>query len=152
MVNFFGLWLWGHISTTSTLYLFMLYYGIEFSIFFYRYIRLLSNVLEWQQTNTQVNIKCEDLHTINRYHPFSSNHMARNRARLRRNVLISHSLPMCDRNGNNLLMIAPNNHLPLRRHLGGNEIQRYRREEEGVKNEKDDTTEKEVEKTNKEEK
>lgn len=57
---------------------------------------------------------------------------------------------MCDRNGNNLLMIAPNNHLPLRRHFGGNEIQRYRTEGEGVKNEKDDTTEKEVEKTNEE--
>lgn len=39
------------------------------------------------------------------------------RARLRRSysILHSNSIPICDRNGNNLLMIAPNNHLPFRR-------------------------------------
>ncbi|XP_050315889.1 uncharacterized protein LOC126750353 [Anthonomus grandis grandis] len=83
-----------------------------------RYIRLLTNVLDWQQTNTtstnHINIKCEDLQQITKYNPIiSMNHMSRYRARIRRNILLSQ--PGCDRNGNNLLMIAPNNHLPLRR-------------------------------------
>ncbi|CAH1101483.1 unnamed protein product [Psylliodes chrysocephalus] len=90
-----------------------------------RYIRLLSNVLEWQQTNTnsiQICVKNEDTVTITG-HPgmISGLHTLRTRARLRRNnhLTNNHSnhqqLPICDRNGNNLLMIAPNNHLPHRR-------------------------------------
>lgn len=39
----------------------------------------------------------------------------RSRARLRRQTLVTPPLSICDRNGNNLLMIAPNNHLPFRR-------------------------------------
>ncbi|XP_066143036.1 uncharacterized protein HLH3B [Euwallacea fornicatus] len=119
-----------------------------------RYIRLLTNVLDWQQTNSTsiqvMSIKCEDL-MGNRYNPFSSsNHLARSRARLRRSVLISQPLPVCDRNGNNLLMIAPNNHLPLRRNQQFSciDVARYRREIEGVKNEKDEEREKDGEKGN----
>ncbi|VEN41698.1 unnamed protein product [Callosobruchus maculatus] len=82
-----------------------------------RYIRLLTNVLEWQKTHAgpiQVNIKCEqDNLPIQRHSTFMPGvHALRTRARVRRNV---HSFPLCDRNANNLLMIAPNNHLPIRR-------------------------------------
>ncbi|XP_018579985.1 neurogenic differentiation factor 1 [Anoplophora glabripennis] len=83
-----------------------------------RYIRLLTNVLEWQQTNTgpiQVSVKCEDVVSITRHQSIiSGSHTLRTRARLRRNMM-NQPLPLCDRNGNNLLMIAPNNHLPFRR-------------------------------------
>ncbi|CAH1123624.1 unnamed protein product [Ceutorhynchus assimilis] len=105
-----------------------------------RYIRLLTNVLQWQQSNTsspiQVNIKCEDLQAISRHDSMIST--TRSRARIRRNVLVTQQLPMYDRNGNNLLMIAPNNHLPLRRNH--HELVRYVRREaiEGVKNENDE--------------
>lgn len=50
-------------------------------------------------------------------------------------------MPVCDRNGNNLLMIAPNNHLPLRRSNGfpSIEMPRFRKEAgNGVKNEKEE--------------
>ncbi|XP_074042151.1 uncharacterized protein isoform X2 [Leptinotarsa decemlineata] len=85
-----------------------------------RYIRILTNVLEWQNTTAstiQVDIKCEDVATISK-HPgiIPGLHNLRTRARLRRNqTIISQPLSICDRNGNNLLMIAPNNHLPFRR-------------------------------------
>lgn len=85
---------------------------------FFRYIRLLTNVLEWQQTNAgpiRVSVKCEDMVSITRHQSIISGSNAfRSRARLRRNVM-NQPLPLCDRNGNNLLMIAPNNHLPFRR-------------------------------------
>lgn len=83
----------------------------------FRYIRLLSNVLEWQQTHEgPIQVKCEDSLFISR-HPstISGQQTLRMRARLRRSSLPSQPLPLCDRNGNNLLMIAPNNHLPLRK-------------------------------------
>ncbi|KAK5648791.1 hypothetical protein RI129_003683 [Pyrocoelia pectoralis] len=75
-----------------------------------RYIRLLLNVLEWQQRQDgPIQIKCEDHYR----HSSNSQHILRMRARLRRNQqLLSH--PMCDRNGNNLLMIAPGSHLGFR--------------------------------------
>ncbi|GJQ82660.1 hypothetical protein Trydic_g19677 [Trypoxylus dichotomus] len=72
-----------------------------------RYIRLLSNVLEWQQKHDgSVHVKCED--TISRHIPLLPQQAIRFRARLRRNISQPH--PVCDKNGNNLLMIAPNNH------------------------------------------
>lgn len=90
-----------------------------------RYIRLLTNVLEWQQNHSgpiQVQVKCEDISSITRYsglnHYANSNLFSlRTRARLRRSNLNGHggSIPICDRNGNNLLMIAPNNHLPFKK-------------------------------------
>lgn len=91
-------------------------------IFSSRYIRLLTSVLEWQQQNDthrhQIQVKCEETH-IPRHHMLTlSTHQAmRMRARLRRTYSIhsSNPLPVCDKNGNNLLMIAPNNHLPLRK-------------------------------------
>ncbi|KAF5297931.1 hypothetical protein FQA39_LY11916 [Lamprigera yunnana] len=74
-----------------------------------RYIRLLLNVLEWQQRQDgSIQIKCED-----QYRHSNSHHMMRMRARLRRN-LQSQAHSICDRNGNNLLMIAPNNHVGFR--------------------------------------
>lgn len=40
------------------------------------------------------------------------------RARLRRTYVLGSSQNVgCDRNGNNLLMIAPNNHLPYRKFM-----------------------------------
>ncbi|XP_015836987.1 protein lyl-1 isoform X1 [Tribolium castaneum] len=81
-----------------------------------RYIRLLSNVLEWQQTHEgPIQVKCEDSLFISRHPAISGQQALRMRARLRRGALPSQPLPLCDRNGNNLLMIAPNNHLPLRK-------------------------------------
>lgn len=86
---------------------------------FRRYIRLLTNVLDWQQRNTEnsIQVKCED-HFLSRHSVVTLNthHSLRMRARLRRSysILPSNSIPICDRNGNNLLMIAPNNHLPFR--------------------------------------
>ncbi|KAG5872199.1 T-cell acute lymphocytic leukemia protein 1 [Gonioctena quinquepunctata] len=84
-----------------------------------RYIRILTNVLEWQSSNAesiQVDIKCEEGSSITRYPGIIPGlHNLRTRARLRRNHANSQSLSLCDRNGNNLLMIAPNNHLPFRR-------------------------------------
>ncbi|KAJ8971791.1 hypothetical protein NQ314_000537 [Rhamnusium bicolor] len=75
--------------------------------------------MKWQQTNSgpiQVTVKCEDVVSITRHQGIiSGTHAFRARARLRRNTLINQPLPLCDRNGNNLLMIAPNNHLPFRR-------------------------------------
>ncbi|XP_030765695.1 uncharacterized protein LOC115889763 [Sitophilus oryzae] len=106
-----------------------------------RYIRLLTNVLEWQQTNSttiQVNIKCEDLQTVTRHSTaLSVNHISRSRIRCRRNVLSSPSVPVYDRNGNNLLMIAPNNHLPLRRNVLHNLEIHGIRSENRVRNDKD---------------
>ncbi|CAH0550077.1 unnamed protein product [Brassicogethes aeneus] len=81
-----------------------------------RYIRLLTNVLEWQKSNTssiQVHVKCEDISSIIRQQGIG-NQTLRTRARLRRNHI---QAPVCDKNGNNLLMIAPNNHLPFRRSI-----------------------------------
>ncbi|XP_063919156.1 protein lyl-1 isoform X2 [Zophobas morio] len=86
-----------------------------------RYIRLLSNVLEWQQT-----------------HEGPIQQSLRMRARLRRSGLPSQPLPLCDRNGNNLLMIAPNNHLPLRKVNVFVDI--GRRNEGKIKIEQDETT------------
>jgi hypothetical protein len=82
-----------------------------------RYIRLLTNVLEWQQTHEgPIQVKCEDSLFISRHSPAVSGQQSlRMRARLRRGALPSQPLPLCDRNGNNLLMIAPNNHLPFRK-------------------------------------
>uniref|UniRef100_A0A6P7FZ51 Uncharacterized protein LOC114335753 isoform X1 n=2 Tax=Diabrotica virgifera virgifera TaxID=50390 RepID=A0A6P7FZ51_DIAVI len=88
-----------------------------------RYIRLLTNVLEWQHNNSnnsiQVCVKAEDVVAIsNHTRLIPGLHTLRTRARLRRhNNLTNHQFPICDRNGNNLLMIAPNNHLPHRRCL-----------------------------------
>lgn len=84
-----------------------------------RYIRLLTNVLEWQHNNSSslpVCVKTEDAVSLSN-HPriIPGLHTLRTRARLRRNNNSSHQLTICDRNGNNLLMIAPNNHLPHRR-------------------------------------
>ncbi|KAI4466594.1 t-cell acute lymphocytic leukemia/stem cell leukemia-related [Holotrichia oblita] len=74
-----------------------------------RYIRLLTNVLEWQQKHDgNVHVKCED--AISRHIPFLPQQAIRFRARLRRNNHHQSSHPICDKNGNNLLMIAPNNH------------------------------------------
>lgn len=77
-------------------------------------------MLDWQQRNCEnaIQVKCEDNYVSR--HPVltvSSHHSLRMRARLRRSysLLSSNSIPICDRNGNNLLMIAPNNHLPFRR-------------------------------------
>lgn len=83
-----------------------------------RYIRLLTNVLEWQNGHeNNMQIKCEDAivrHAIQNQYTTTHSQALRMRARLRRN-LGQH--PLCDRNGNNLLMIAPNNHLTLKRHI-----------------------------------
>ncbi|CAG9821105.1 unnamed protein product [Phaedon cochleariae] len=81
-----------------------------------RYIQILSNVLDWQQstsTTIHMDIKSESAAIITRHVP--GIHTLRSRARLRRSGLACPPLPLCDRNGNNLLMIAPNNHLPFRR-------------------------------------
>ncbi|XP_057657818.1 neurogenic differentiation factor 1 [Diorhabda carinulata] len=80
-----------------------------------RYIRLLTNVLEWQNNNSlPVCVKTED--AVSNHSRFIPGlHTLRTRARLRRNINNSHQITICDRNGNNLLMIAPNNHLPHRR-------------------------------------
>ncbi|KAL1497532.1 hypothetical protein ABEB36_008476 [Hypothenemus hampei] len=104
-----------------------------------RYIRLLTNVLEWQQSNPtsiEVTIKCEDFHNRHNNCLTVNPNMTRTRLRLKRNILIAQPMPICDRNGNNLLMIAPNNHLPLK----GMEISRFRRIStiHEVKNEKDE--------------
>lgn len=113
---------------------------------FIRYIRLLTSVLDWQQRNTEntIQVKCEE-NFVSR-HPvmtIGSHHSLRMRARLRRSysLLHSNSIPICDRNGNNLLMIAPNNHLPLRRMMfmdlrDGSNIKKIKTEnEEKVKEE-----------------
>ncbi|XP_017773517.1 PREDICTED: T-cell acute lymphocytic leukemia protein 1 [Nicrophorus vespilloides] len=82
-----------------------------------RYIRLLSNVLEWQHRHgpSGIQVKCEEV-TIRQsgHQQITQNQALRMRARIRRNF-ISH--PLCDRNGNNLLMIAPNNHLSFKRQI-----------------------------------
>lgn len=80
-----------------------------------RYIRLLTNVLEWQQKHDgSIHVKCED-NITRHHHTVSSQQAIRMRARLRRNLLSQHPLPLCDRNGNNLLMIAPNS--TFKRHV-----------------------------------
>ncbi|KAJ3665388.1 hypothetical protein Zmor_000885 [Zophobas morio] len=105
-----------------------------------RYIRLLSNVLEWQQTHEgPIQVKCEDSIYISRHSSVISGQQSlRMRARLRRSGLPSQPLPLCDRNGNNLLMIAPNNHLPLRKVNVFVDI--GRRNEGKIKIEQDETT------------
>ncbi|XP_060532576.1 uncharacterized protein LOC132705741 [Cylas formicarius] len=111
-----------------------------------RYIRLLTSVLDWQRSNScpiQVNIKCES----GRHHGIiSASSVIRNRVRMRRNHLPSQPLPLCDRNGNNLLMIAPNNHLPFRRNCMFIDIGHGGR----VKNEEENEKEDEARKNNNE--
>lgn len=69
----------------------------------------MTNVLDWQQRQEgNLQVKCEEISR----HPLFNQHALRFRARLRRN---SHHL--CDRNGNNLLMIAPGNNSNLKRHI-----------------------------------
>lgn len=80
----------------------ILWTAILKSIYIYRYIRLLTNVLEWQDSNTNsihVTVKCEDVLPIARYIGVvpGSIHTLRTRARIRRSV--ASSLPLCDRNG-----------------------------------------------------
>lgn len=125
-----------------------------------RYIRLLTNVLEWQQTHSgpiQVQVKCEDIATITRYaglyhHGSNANLFSlRTRARLRRGNMngAESRVTFCDRNGNNLLMIAPNNHLPFKKgqifselsQNGGKNVKIEQKPEEGSdnnENERDD--------------
>ncbi|KAF7268421.1 hypothetical protein GWI33_018431 [Rhynchophorus ferrugineus] len=96
-----------------------------------RYIRLLTNVLEWQQTHSstiQVNIKCEDSQNLTKHgNPVIVNQISRSKTKFRKNIATSQPLPIYDRNGNNLLMIAPNNHLPFRRTIFSHlEIHSYR--------------------------
>ncbi|KAL3289083.1 hypothetical protein HHI36_003525 [Cryptolaemus montrouzieri] len=102
-----------------------------------RYIKLLTNVLEWQQENRgSVAIKCEEIAIPSRFYPSN----LRFRARLRRGLVFAPQAPFCDRNGNNLLMIAPNNHLPLPyKRLGPESEHRCKR----VKLENEETKEKE---------
>ncbi|KAK9732359.1 Helix-loop-helix DNA-binding domain [Popillia japonica] len=62
-----------------------------------RYIRLLTNVLEWQQKHDgNVHVKCED--AISRHIPFLPQQAIRFRARLRRNNNHQSSHPICDKN------------------------------------------------------
>nr|XP_012137407.1 PREDICTED: uncharacterized protein LOC100875037 isoform X2 [Megachile rotundata] len=94
-----------------------------------RYIRLLSNVLEWQKaqdrseiTHHEVRIKCEPTFNQNSaiYHAKSSllkqekqvNENHAYRTNFSGQTLLQHpgSQVVCDKNGNNLLMIAPNGH------------------------------------------
>lgn len=108
----------------------------------FRYIRLLSNVLEWQQTHEgPIQVKCEESVFISRHSSVISGQQSlRLRARLRRNGLPSQPLPLCDRNGNNLLMIAPNNHLPLRKitNFGNNNNKVKIEQEEALKDKEED--------------
>lgn len=70
-------------------------------------------------------MKCEDIgrHHHLHQHTIFTQQALRFRARLKRNS--NHTLPICDRNGNNLLMIAPatnnnnnnNNNSNLKRHI-----------------------------------
>lgn len=84
----------------------------------FRYIRLLTNVLDWQhqqETRYDVQVKCEsvlnsDLICGGRNVLHHNMNGLRLRARIRRNssmMLLQNQFPVCDRNGNNLLMIAP---------------------------------------------
>lgn len=77
---------------------------------------MLTNVLDWQQRQEgSLQVKCEDI-TRHHHHTIFTQQALRFRARLKRNS--SHSLPLCDRNGNNLLMIAPGiNNANLKRHI-----------------------------------
>ncbi|KAK9877470.1 hypothetical protein WA026_018579 [Henosepilachna vigintioctopunctata] len=107
-----------------------------------KYIKLLSSVLEWQQENrvTTMSIKREEASAVSIFRHGN----LRFRARLRRGALgfdQRHS-SFCDRNGNNLLMIAPNNHLPLtyKRHVVGdldNRCKRVKLESEEAKEKED---------------
>ncbi|KAJ8947827.1 hypothetical protein NQ318_009971 [Aromia moschata] len=107
-----------------------------------KYIHLLTNVLEWQKGNPssapiQVSIKCEDVEAIIKHSGvISGSHPLRNRARLRRNNVSIQ--PLCDRNGNNLLMIAPNNHLPFRKLSISSELTLSHRSNGKIKTEEDD--------------
>lgn len=119
--------------------------------FGYRYIKLLSNVLEWQQKNEsryEVRVKCEsnsDLSCPNRYSLYQSNGL-RMRARLRRNpsiLVLQNPLSVCDRNGNNLLMIASKENSFCEAHKIKVEMVEEREEErEGKRKRSDDGREK----------
>nr|XP_022913889.1 neurogenic differentiation factor 1-like [Onthophagus taurus] len=103
-----------------------------------RYIRLLTNVLEWQQSN-DTHIKCEE--NIIKQLPVTPQQALRFRARLRRNLVIQNN-NICDRNGNNLLMIAPNNHLCAKKiiyfeSLGTKRVKQEYEEKEVKDDEKD---------------
>ena len=74
---------------------------------------MLSSVLEWQQGQEgAIEVKCEE--PGGRNAPFQASTL-RLRARLRRGLAPHQTV--CDRNGNNLLMIAPNNHLCYKRQV-----------------------------------
>ncbi|KAJ8925427.1 hypothetical protein NQ315_009259 [Exocentrus adspersus] len=115
-----------------------------------RYIKLLTNVLEWQQINSNpihVNVKCENMVSITRHHSIiTGSNALRTRARLRRNPM-NQPLPLCDRNGNNLLMIAPNNHLPFRRGSVFVELHTHRNHSK-IKLETDDVKDKDEDREN----
>lgn len=101
---------------------------------------MLSNVLEWQQTHEgPIQIKCEDSLFIQRS-CMTAQHSLRMRARLRRSGMT------CDRNGNNLLMIAPNNHLPFRKlvfiDILSKQNKQIKTEHEDSSKDKDDETQK----------
>lgn len=107
----------------------------------YRYIRLLSNVLEWQKTQDRGNdmrIKCESSNTSHQNNS-SDNYQTKSivtffkKEKLhfeghsvglrtiysgQRNPISSHLI--CDKNGNNLLMIAPNHPKQLINNTGTN--------------------------------
>lgn len=70
----------------------------------------------------------------------SAQHSLRMRARLRRS-----GMP-CDRNGNNLLMIAPNNHLPFRKLVF---IDILNKQNKQIKTEHDDSNKEKDEETHK---
>ncbi|CAG9863968.1 unnamed protein product [Phyllotreta striolata] len=102
-----------------------------------RYIRLLTNVLEWQRSHADVVricVKHEDL--LARAGIVQGAQAMRTRARLRRANAGHRQLAICDRNGNNLLMIAPNNHLPHRRCLGRVKIECRERDDDDAKENK----------------
>lgn len=76
----------------------------------------MTNVLEWQQKHEnryEVRVKCEaemPINCSNRFTIYHTTNGLRMRARLRRNpslLMLQQPLSVCDRNGNNLLMIAP---------------------------------------------
>ncbi|XP_044745885.1 uncharacterized protein LOC123307583 [Coccinella septempunctata] len=90
-----------------------------------RYIKLLSSIVEWQQENrNDVVITCE---SVSSDLQFCSNSL-NSRIRLRRHLVSLNTQPyFCDKNGNNLLMIAPNNHLPLSYKRLGNDVKNRKR-------------------------
>ncbi|XP_045461264.1 uncharacterized protein LOC123671444 [Harmonia axyridis] len=84
-----------------------------------RYIKLLSSIVEWQQENRNDVIICESVSSYSQLFCSSSKYT---RLRSRRHLVSLDSQPFfCDKNGNNLLMIAPNNHLPLSTKKLGND-------------------------------